>query len=295
MLRSFSGGALRRGVSGSRQNRCRRRIGALGIFCYGACCICRLGTSLGRSPVALRLPSPNRWTNWCAGFPRPFEALQERIELVSGARNFSTVSRIFPCVFRKRDGGPLGGLLDVRRAGQFCHNPSSSGFMERSDPQVYRRGLTCSWYLRSVIARAGVAGDGQHASRGGDWLTAQFIAMTVVGVLTALGLWIAGVPSPLRSELIAGLLAFHSEYRSGARDHASACCWHFSEGQSTVIAVLAIYLGVETLESYLVISRCSSRRRSSLPPALVIAVQLLFGVLFGILVLALARRSPLRS
>lgn len=53
-----------------------------------------------------------------------------------------------------------------------------------------------------------------------------------------------------------------------------------------------VYLAVQTVESY-VITPLIQQERVSLPPALVISVQLLLGVLFGILGLALA--TPLTA
>ena len=59
------------------------------------------------------------------------------------------------------------------------------------------------------------------------------------------------------------------------------------EGATTVLIVVAIYLVVQALESY-IITPLIQQEKVSLPPALIIAVQLLFGVLFGLLGLALA-------
>ena len=152
------------------------------------------------------------------------------------------------------------------------------------DPQVYRRGLT-------LLLAPSIRGRADRvlratASKLRDWLTGQFIAMTVVGVLTAVGLWIAGVPLAFALGLIAGLLAFIPNI-GPVLAITPALLLAFPEGQATVIAVLAIYIGVQTLESYLV-TPLIQQEKVSLPPALVITVQLLFGVLFGILGLALA-------
>jgi predicted PurR-regulated permease PerM len=51
--------------------------------------------------------------------------------------------------------------------------------------------------------------------------------------------------------------------------------------------VVGVYLGVQTLESY-AITPLIQQERVSLPPALIISMQLLMGVLFGVLGLALA-------
>ena len=49
------------------------------------------------------------------------------------------------------------------------------------------------------------------------WLVGRAASMMVVGILTALGLWIAGVPEPLALALIAALMAFVPFPWAGAR------------------------------------------------------------------------------
>jgi predicted PurR-regulated permease PerM len=119
-----------------------------------------------------------------------------------------------------------------------------------------------------------------------NWLVAQLIAMSAVGTLTALGLWLAGVPLAFALGLIAGLLAFIPNI-GPIIAIAPALLLAFPEGLTTLLVVLAIYIGVQALESY-VITPLLQQEKVSLPPALVISTQLLFGVLFGILGLMLA-------
>lgn len=152
------------------------------------------------------------------------------------------------------------------------------------DPAIYRRGVIrllapplraqCDQALREAAGTLG------------DWLSAQLIAMSVVGGLTALGLWFAGVPLAFALGLLAGLLAFIPNI-GPVLAIAPALLLALPEGRTTLLIVLAIYLGVQALESYIV-TPLLQQEKVSLPPALVIAVQLLFGVLFGILGLALA-------
>lgn len=152
------------------------------------------------------------------------------------------------------------------------------------DPKVYRRGLTL--LLAPSIRERGEEVLQATGSTLRNWLAAQLIAMALVGVLTGLGLWIVGVPLAFALGLIAGLFAFIPNI-GPVLALAPALLLAFPEGQSTVLLVLAIYLAVQTLESY-VVTPLIQQEKVSLPPALVIAVQLLFGVLFGILGLALA-------
>jgi len=152
------------------------------------------------------------------------------------------------------------------------------------DPSVYRRGLTL--LLAPSIRDRGDDVLRATAATLRHWLTAQFMAMTVVGVLTGLGLWAAGVPLAFALGLIAGLLAFIPNI-GPVLAIAPALLLALPDGRDAMLIVLAIYVGVQALESY-VVTPLLQQEKVSLPPALVIAAQLLFGVLFGILGLALA-------
>jgi len=152
------------------------------------------------------------------------------------------------------------------------------------DPKVYRSGITL--LLAPSIRERGEEVLRATAATLRNWLSAQIMAMTLVGTLTALGLWFAGVPLAFALGFIAGLLAFIPNI-GPVLALAPAMLLAFPEGQSTVLVVLAIYLGVQALESY-VFTPLIQQEKVSLPPALVITVQLLFGALFGLLGLALA-------
>ena len=119
-----------------------------------------------------------------------------------------------------------------------------------------------------------------------SWLAAQLISMTVVGVLTGIGLLLIGMPLAFILGIIAGLLAFIPNI-GPVLAVAPALLLAFGEGPSMLLWVAAVYLSVQTLESY-VITPLVQQERVDLSPALVIAAQLLFGVLFGLLGLALA-------
>ncbi|MBA3446600.1 MAG: AI-2E family transporter [Pseudaminobacter sp.] len=152
------------------------------------------------------------------------------------------------------------------------------------DPGLYRRGakmlLAPSMRPRAEEVMAAV-GDTLR-----NWLTAQLMAMTMVGVLTALGLWLAGVPLHFALGLIAGLLGFIPNI-GPIIAAAPALLLAFPEGMNTVLIVLAIYAAVQALEGY-VVTPLIQQEKVSLPPVVIIVAQLLFGVLFGILGLALA-------
>lgn len=157
------------------------------------------------------------------------------------------------------------------------------------DPRLYRGGLTL--LLAPSMRRRGDQVLRASADTLRNWLVAQLISMSAVGLLTALGLWLSGVPLALALGLIAGLLAFIPNI-GPIIAIAPALLLALPEGSTTILVVLAIYLGVQALESYL-ITPLVQQEKVSLPPALVISTQLLFGVLFGILGLMLA--SPITA
>ncbi len=152
------------------------------------------------------------------------------------------------------------------------------------DPATYRRGLVC---LLAPSMRA----EGEEVLRKAtdalqNWLVAQLMAMTVVGVLTWLGLWLIGVPLAPILGLIAALLAFIPNI-GPIIAAVPAVLLGFSDGPMTALLVIGVYVAVQALESY-AITPLIQRERVALPPALIVSVQLLMGVLFGILGLALA-------
>lgn len=124
-----------------------------------------------------------------------------------------------------------------------------------------------------------------------DWLAAQLLAMAVVGVLTALGLWLLGIPLALLLGLIAALLAFIPNI-GPVLAAVPAVLLAVPQGTTVVLLVIGVYLAVQTIESYIIVPLIQ-QEKISLPPALVLGSQLLMGVLFGLLGLALA--TPLTA
>ena len=100
------------------------------------------------------------------------------------------------------------------------------------------------------------------------------------------GLRLLDIPLALVLGLIAGLLAFIPNI-GPVLSAVPALLLAATQGWNTVFWVGAVYVGVQTLESY-VITPLIQLEKVSLPPLLVIGFQMLFGVLFGILGLMLA-------
>lgn len=111
------------------------------------------------------------------------------------------------------------------------------------------------------------------------WVYGRLVTMAVVGILTATGLLIAGLSLAIPLGVIAGLLAF-VPYIGPVLSVIPAILVSLAEGPAMVGSVLIVYLIVQTLESYL-LTPLIQRKAVSIPPALLISVQVLLGILVG--------------
>ncbi|GAB6390214.1 AI-2E family transporter [Stutzerimonas marianensis] len=157
------------------------------------------------------------------------------------------------------------------------------------DPRIYLDGfikLIPPGYrsrLREVLVETG--------STMQSWLVAKLYEMLLIGVLTTLGLWLLGIELALVLGLIAGLLSFIPNI-GPIISVIPALLLASMEGTRTMLYVAGLYTLVQTLESY-VFTPWMQKRIVSVPPALTISVQLLFGLFAGTLGLLLA--TPLAA
>ncbi|MBD3401415.1 AI-2E family transporter [candidate division GN15 bacterium] len=118
------------------------------------------------------------------------------------------------------------------------------------------------------------------------WLAGRFASMAVVGLLTGIGLWIAGVPLAFTLGLIAAVLSF-VPFVGPIISAIPAVLVALAESPILAVYVVIVYAAVQAMESYL-ITPLIQKRAVSLPPALLIVVQVVMGVLFGALGVFLA-------
>ena len=118
------------------------------------------------------------------------------------------------------------------------------------------------------------------------WLIAQIIVMIAVGVVTWIGLAIIGIPGSFILGIQAGLLAFIPTLGAiiGGMIVVLAS---IASGWIAALSALILFLGVHTMESY-VLTPILQRQALDIPPATLFAFQILLGVVFGIWGLALA-------
>lgn len=143
--------------------------------------------------------------------------------------------------------------------------------------------------LRLVpLSRRPRAGEIQHetASAIWYWMLGRLFSMTVLGVLTALGLWLLGVPLPIALGFLTGIMTF-VPYIGSIASAIPAVLIAASLNFQLAIYVIALYLGVHLTEGYILVPLVQ-RRVVHLPPALTLSAQIILGVLAGFLGLFLA-------
>lgn len=123
------------------------------------------------------------------------------------------------------------------------------------------------------------------------WLVGKSVSMVVVGTLTAVGLSILGVPLALILGIIAGLLDF-IPYLGPLMAGVPAVLIAFSDSPQLALYTLGLFGVIQLIEGYL-LQPLIENRTVSLPPALTIVMQVLFGALFGLAGVALA--TPLTA
>ncbi len=118
------------------------------------------------------------------------------------------------------------------------------------------------------------------------WLCGRALTMAVVGISTWVGLAILGVPTALTLALIAAGLAFIPNL-GPVLAVIPALLVGLMQSPPTALWVGVLYLGIQTVESYL-ITPFIQQRAVSIPPAVLITMQVLFGIFAGALGILLA-------
>ncbi len=152
------------------------------------------------------------------------------------------------------------------------------------DPSPYQRGF--AWMLprhmrshfEDTLSHMG------HALR--RLLLGRLIGMTIEGVSIGVALGVYGVPMAAVLGLISGLLAFLPNIGAPISGLLMVLVG-FSGGPHMALYCVAVYFVVQTIDGNIIVPMVA-KRAADLAPALVLAMQLVMGVLFGILGLVLA-------
>lgn len=231
------------------------------------------------SELAKRLPEATRQLRddameygWVVKLMAQFETLQEALPSNSRMMTFAT-GALGSTV------GALGNILLAFVVGVFL----------AISPRTYVNGL-----MRLVpLNRRDRARDvlGETESTLAAWLTAKLISMAAIGVLTLIGLWVIGIDLALVLALIAALLSFIPNV-GPVLAVVPAVLIALVGGPDDVLYVVALYVGVQAVESY-VLTPYLQQKMVDLPPALTVGSQVLLGVLAGALGVILA--TPLTA
>ena len=123
------------------------------------------------------------------------------------------------------------------------------------------------------------------------WLVGKSVSMVLVGTLTAVGLSVLGVPLALILGIIAGLMDF-IPYLGPLMAGVPAVLIAFAHSPTLALYTMALFGAIQLIEGYL-LQPMIEQKTVSLPPALTIVMQVLFGALFGLAGVALA--TPLTA
>jgi len=144
-------------------------------------------------------------------------------------------------------------------------------------PRSYRDGFVTLFPERWHKAISSTLNDSTFALS--QWMRAQLIAMFVIGVMTGVGMWLVGVPSPLALGLIAGALEF-IPYIGPLVGAIPALLLASGQGWDVTLAALAVAVVVQQLENNLIMPFIVGRV-VELPAAVGLFATVAMGLLFG--------------
>ena len=119
------------------------------------------------------------------------------------------------------------------------------------------------------------------------WVAGQILAMLVLGFLTAIGLWVLGVPYWLAFGIFTGLVAVVPFFGSFVSTLLPALFVVGTGDWMRVLAVIGLGVAVHVVEANVVVPRIMERQ-VQLPPVLTITSVLVMGTLLGAVGLVVA-------
>ena len=152
------------------------------------------------------------------------------------------------------------------------------------EPKLYERGVAWMLPMNKRASFYSVADKMGWTLR--RLMFGRLIGMTVEGVGTWLLLWAGGVPMAGLLGILTGLFAFLPNIGS-IISGVLIIIVGFSAGTDVGLYAFFVYAVVQVIDGYLIVPMVA-KRATDLAPALVLAMQILFGTLFGILGLFLA-------
>ncbi len=224
------------------------------------------------------------------------EAGQLQATLVSQSERLSTLAKEYGlgsgsgdpmAALKAQIGGSLGQILTVIGGAAGVIGSILLivvfGIFVAADPRLYERGVE---WLTPEPRRASVQTTIEAmAAMLRRWVGGRLVLMLFEGTLIFLGLSVVGTPLALLLALVAGLFAFIPNLGAIASG-ALMIAVGFSAGETVGLETIGVYLAVQLADQF--VSPLIEKRAVDLAPAMVLAAQLIFGVLFGIMGLILA-------
>jgi predicted PurR-regulated permease PerM len=210
------------------------------------------------------------WLHWARNqLPisngEPADATADQKWITDGVH--SALSKAVPAIF-----GVISGFT-------FAVLAFALAFFLAHEPDTYHRGL------RLLVPRSleSMVDEGWNRIGGAlrAWMKGIIVSMTIMGVLTTVGLWAVGI----KGWLVLGLLTFLGTFIPYAGAVASAIpglLLGLAQSPKHFLLALAIYLGVHVVEGYIV-QPIVMRHAVEIRPAILLIWQVLFGGIFGLL------------
>lgn len=145
------------------------------------------------------------------------------------------------------------------------------------NPDVYRRGIL--WLVPSERESVAKVTLGHISSALRWWVLGRLVSMLMIGLLTSLGMWLVGMPAPLALGALAGILSFVPNI-GPIIAAVPGLVLAIPDGPWMLLSALAVYVGAQIIESNL-ISPLVDQYTVTAPPALLIVVQVIMGLLTG--------------
>jgi predicted PurR-regulated permease PerM len=158
------------------------------------------------------------------------------------------------------------------------------GLLLATQPTLYRKGML-RFVPRRHAAKAAILADdiGETLRR---WLVGQLMTMTLLFVITWVGLALIGIPGALVLGFITGFLSFIPNVGALIAG-ALIVLASLGSGWAAVAGAVGLYVLVQFLEGN-ILTPLIQRRAIDIPPATLFAAQIFLGFLFGLWGLALA-------
>ena len=147
-----------------------------------------------------------------------------------------------------------------------------------ADPATYRNGVLLL-LPKDARERVGEALDASGVALK-KWLLGQLGAMIFVGVVTAIGLSIAGVPLAIPLGILSGVLDFVPVVGPFVAAIPGVLI-AFAQGPQVALYAVLVYVAVQFIEGHLVIP-LAQKWAVSMPPALALVAIVALGVVFGL-------------